>query len=60
MKLFVECIKRIVFGLFSIYAFNTLFSNLNIIIPFNLYSIFISSFLGIFGLLGLIIIKLFI
>ena len=60
MKLFIKVIKRLVIGLFSIYAFNTLFLNLNITIPFNLYTICISSFLGIFGLIGLIILQFYI
>lgn len=60
MKLFYNIVKKLCIGIFSIYSFNILFSTLNINIPINLYTIGISSFLGIFGLASIIFLKLFI
>ncbi|MGN1337608.1 MAG: pro-sigmaK processing inhibitor BofA family protein [Candidatus Coprovivens sp.] len=59
MKLFCKIIKRVVVSIFSIYTIDILFSNLNIYIPFNFLTIIIGVFLGIYGLIGLILIQFF-
>ena len=60
MKLFYKIVKKLCIGIFSIYSVNILFSTLNINIPLNIYTISISSFLGLFGLASIIVLKLFI
>jgi inhibitor of the pro-sigma K processing machinery len=60
MKLFYKIVKKLCIGIFSIYSVNILFSTLNINIPLNIYTIGISSFLGLFGLASIIVLKLFI
>ena len=60
MKIIYKIIKKLCLGLFGIYSINLLFQALNIIIPINIFTICVSSFLGIFGLFALIIIQLMI
>lgn len=60
MKYFVKLVRNICLGLFGIYSVNVLFSSINIIVPINLYTIFLSSFLGVFGIISIIIIQLII
>ncbi len=55
-----KLIKKLCIGLFSIYTFNLLFSNINLYIPFNFFTIFISSFLGVFGVVSLAVLLLFV
>ncbi len=57
MKLIFKVIKKLCLGIFSIYSVNILFSLVNIIIPINIYTISMSSFLGIFGIIGVIAMK---
>lgn len=58
MKVFGKILKKICLGIFGIYSVNVLFSLIDIIIPINLFTIAISSFLGISGILAIIVIKL--
>lgn len=58
MKLIMKIVKNLVFGIFSIYSFNVLFSTLNIVLPINLFTILMSSFFGIYGSLTILILKL--
>lgn len=58
MKLIMKIVKNLVFGIFSIYSFNVLFSALNIFLPINLFTILMSSFFGIYGSLTILILKL--
>jgi len=60
MKYIFNFIRRCCLGIFSIYSINVLFSIINFNIPINVYSICISSFLGVFGLFSFIILKIFI
>lgn len=60
MKLFVKLVKNICIGIFSIYSINVLFSSINIYIPINLFTLFISSVLGIYGVITVLVIKLII
>lgn len=57
MKFVAKIIKKIVFGIFSIYSIDILFSAVGVNIPINIFTILTSSFLGVFGLGALIIIK---
>ena len=57
MKLFYKIVKKLCIGIFSIYSINILFSLVNIVIPINIYTIGMSSFLGIFGIMGIITMK---
>ena len=57
MKILFKIIKKICLGIFSIYSVNVLFSLVNIVIPINFYTISMSSFLGVFGIMGVIAMK---
>lgn len=57
MKKIVIMIKRVCIGIFGLYSVNILFKTINILIPINVYTIVISSSLGFFGILSLIILK---
>lgn len=57
MKIAGKIIKKLVLGIFSIYSINILFSAVGINIPMNIFTISTSSFLGLFGLGALVIIK---
>jgi len=57
MKLLRILCKKIVLGIFGIYSINVIFSSINVIIPMNLFTISMSSFLGIFGIIAVIALK---
>ncbi len=57
MKYLFKIVKKLCMGIFGIYSINVLFSTMNIVIPINLYTIGMSSFLGIFGIISIIILK---
>lgn len=57
MKLIFKIVKKLCIGIFSIYSVNVLFSLVNIIIPINIYTVSMSSFLGIFGIISVIAMK---
>ncbi len=57
MKVLLKVIKKLCIGIFTIYSFNVLFSSLNITIPMNVFTISMSSFLGLFGIISLVIIN---
>lgn len=57
MKLLLKIVKKLCIGIFTIYSVNVLFSAINIVIPMNLFTIGMSSFLGIFGVVSIIVIK---
>lgn len=58
MKIVISVIRKLCIGIFSIYSINILFSAINIVVPINVYTICMSSFLGIFGLIAIIIMKI--
>lgn len=60
MKTFNWIVKKTCIGVFSLYSLNILFSTIGISVPINLFTIPISSFLGVFGLIGVIFLKVFI
>lgn len=56
LKRFFTLIKKGIVSTFLLYGFNLVISPLNIIIPINLITVGILTFLGIPGLLSLILI----
>ncbi|MBQ7140756.1 MAG: pro-sigmaK processing inhibitor BofA family protein [Bacilli bacterium] len=58
LKQIFNILKKIVLAAFILYGFNMLISPLSIIIPINIITLLIVSFLGFSGLLGLVIILL--
>jgi hypothetical protein len=54
INIIFNIIKKIIVAIFLIYGINLLVSSLNIIIPINIITIIITSFLGIPGLITLI------
>lgn len=57
MKQFFKIVKKLCLGIFGIYSINLLFGLVNIIIPINVYTIGMSSFLGMSGVLAVIAMK---
>ena len=57
MKHVFYIVKKLCLGIFSIYSVNILFSLINIIIPINIYTISMGSFLGIYGIVAIIALK---
>ena len=49
--------KKIIFSFIILYSFNTIGSNFNIIIPINIINVLIITYLGPFGLCGLVFFK---
>ena len=60
MKKIFFCFKKIILSCFILYGFNYISTDFNIIIPINLFSIFVIVFLGPFGLCGLVFFKYFV
>lgn len=60
MKIFVRIIKSICLGMFGIYSANVLFNIINVVIPINVFTIGISSILGVFGVMAIVVIELLI
>lgn len=58
LKKIFNVFKKIVLAAFILYGFNLLISPLSIIIPINIITLLIVSFLGFSGLLSLVIILL--
>mgnify|MGYP002620733355 CR=1 FL=1 len=60
MRIICNIIKKFCVGIFSLYSINLFIQYLNINIPINIFTIFMSSFLGVFGIVSIIILKIFI
>lgn len=60
MKFIKYIIKKFFLSCFILYGFNYIAINYNIVLPINLFNIFIVSILGPFGICGLIFFKYFI
>lgn len=58
MKRLIILFKKFILNSFLLYGFNLISVNFNMIIPINLFTIFVVSILGIPSMLGLIIFKL--
>ena len=59
-KLILGLIKKLCFGLVVMYSINILLSDLNVNLPFNVFSISVSTFLGIPGIVSLVLLNIFI
>lgn len=46
--------------MFGIYSANVLFNIINVVIPINVFTIGISSILGVFGVMAIVVIELLI
>ena len=57
MKLLSKIIKKVCIGIIRIYSFNVLFKLIDIIIPINIFTIVISSLLGIPGNFAIVLLK---
>jgi hypothetical protein len=57
MKSIFKIVKKLCLGIFGIYSVNVLFSLVNVVIPINIYTLGMSSFLGIFGIMSVIVMK---
>lgn len=53
-KVIFMIIKRIVFAICLVYAFNLLAAGLKVFIPINFFTVSVVSFLGMSGMLALI------
>ena len=53
-------IRKLVFSFLMLYGLNVMLKYVNVIIPINIINIIITYFLGGFGVLALVIIKLLI
>ena len=55
MKYLYKLFKRIVLSFGTLYAYNILMQSFNLPIPINIFTIFITTILGVPGFIGLII-----
>lgn len=55
MKYLYKLFKRVVISLGILYAYNILMQSFNLPIPINIFTISLTTFLGIPGFIGLII-----
>lgn len=58
VKIIFKFIKRFIMGGFLLYAYNLIASSFNISIPINLFTLVIVSIFDVFGITGLVIIKM--
>ena len=57
MNIVLKNLKKIVISCFILYGFNYISCNFNIIIPINIINVLIITYLGPFGLCGLVFFK---
>jgi hypothetical protein len=60
LKIVINIIKRLLFSFFLLFGLNVMIKSLGIILPINWFNIVTITILGIPGLIGLLIIKMFI
>ena len=60
MKIIVRIVKRVILCAFFLYGYNLIAVNFNMIIPINIYTLGLTSVLGIPSVLGLLLFKVFI
>lgn len=53
-KIIFTVLKKVVFAICVVYAFNMLASGLKVFIPINVFTVSVVSFLGLSGLLALV------
>ncbi|MBR1413700.1 MAG: pro-sigmaK processing inhibitor BofA family protein [Bacilli bacterium] len=56
----IVLVKRLCIGLVFLYSLNLILNDLDIMLPINLFSILISTFLGIPGVIALLLLNIFI
>ena len=57
MKCIKFIIKRVIYAAFLLYGYDLIATNFNMMIPINIYSLSIVSFLGSFGMISLVLFK---
>lgn len=57
-KMIFNLFKKFIFGILFIYAFNKMSLPLNVIIPINVFTVFLVSFCGIPSILMLVLFSL--
>lgn len=60
IKIFIKIIKKIIFSFLLLFSLNISVSKLGMIIPINWFNLSITTILGVPGLIGLIVMKLFV
>ena len=55
LKKFINIIRKIIFSFIMLYGLNLLVNSFNVVIPINLFTIGTVSFLGVPGLVSLIV-----
>lgn len=55
-----KIIKKIMIGCFVLYGYNYIAVNFNMVLPINYFNVIVLSFLGPFGLCGLVFFKFFV
>ena len=58
MNKVLDVVKKIVFSAFLLYGYNLIAVNFNLVIPINIITILLVSFLGAPGMFALILFKL--
>lgn len=59
MKIILKFLKKIIISCFILYGYNYISYRFNLILPINIFNILLISFLGPFGLIGLVFFKYF-
>ena len=57
MKYIYFSVKRLCLGIIGLYTFNLILPLMNIVIPINIFTVLMSSILGIFGILTILLMK---
>lgn len=60
LRVLINMIKKIIFSSFLLYGFNIIAVNFNIVVPINVFTILLITILGVPGLLGLVLFKIFV
>ena len=60
IKYIIRIIRKIVFSFMLLFSLNVMIKSLGVIIPINIFNVFIITILGLPGLITLLIIKIFI
>lgn len=60
MKIIVKIAKRVILCALFLYGYNLIAVEFNMIIPINIYTLGLTSFLGIPSVLGLVLFKVFV
>lgn len=55
IRLVFKVVKKIIFGMLLLFAYNTFLSSLNVMIPINIFTIIIVSFLDVPAIIGLVL-----